>query len=327
MKREQKKEAFANDGVLVIDKPEGWTSHDVVARVRKILKTRRVGHTGTLDPFATGVLVVCVNRATRLVQFLTGDDKEYLATVRFGYATDTGDLTGQPLTPITSTAHINTENLEVALTHLRGRIKQVPPMYSAKKVGGVKLYELARRGETIEREAVEIEIKKLELCSWPADESVVPAIRENADGTRECDLRVLCTSGTYIRVLAEDIGKRLNLGAHLTRLCRTRAGNCSLAQAITLEELEELALTNKVRQELISMSEALTMPEVSLSENEQQMIKHGRAVKTERTFADQEVVKLTAQGLLIAIAKYQTLTHSLHPCSVLISSDPALSES
>src|SRR5215470_17639290 len=129
----------SRDGVLVIDKPEGLTSHDVVAQVRKLLGTRRVGHAGTLDPFATGVLVVCVNRATRLVQFLTGDDKEYLATMRLGYATDTGDLTGKPSSPVSDASHITAEAVSEILKEFRGRILQTPPMYSAKKIAGVKL--------------------------------------------------------------------------------------------------------------------------------------------------------------------------------------------
>jgi tRNA pseudouridine55 synthase len=132
------------DGVLVIDKPEGLTSHDVVARVRKILRTRRVGHAGTLDPFATGALVVCVNRATRLVQFLTGDDKEYVATMRLGFATDTGDLTGTPKTPVTDAGHITSNKIQETFSRFLGPVKQIPPMYSAKKIGGVKLYEMAR---------------------------------------------------------------------------------------------------------------------------------------------------------------------------------------
>src|SRR5215475_7864289 len=126
----------SQDGVLVIDKPEGLTSHDVVARVRKILGTRRVGHAGTLDPFATGVLVVCVNRATRLVQFLTGVDKEYVATMRLGFATDTGDLTGTPKTPVTDAGHITSNKIQEAFSRFLGPIKQIPPMYSAKKIGG-----------------------------------------------------------------------------------------------------------------------------------------------------------------------------------------------
>src|SRR5262245_40198161 len=126
---------MTTDGLLIIDKPQDWTSHDVVARVRKILQTRRVGHTGTLDPFATGVLVICLNRATRLVRFLADDDKEYVATMRLGFATDTGDLTGKPLSPAIDARRISREQVQAALAQFRGRIQQIPPMYSAKKIG------------------------------------------------------------------------------------------------------------------------------------------------------------------------------------------------
>src|SRR5262245_46122004 len=170
----------SQDGVLVIDKPEGLTSHDVVARVRKILGTRRVGHAGTLDPFATGVLVVCVNRATRLARFLTGDDKEYVATMRLGFATDTGDLTGAPKTPVTDPRHITSKKVQEAFSRFLGPVKQIPPMYSAKKIGGVKLYEMARRGEEIERAPIEVEIKKLELLNTEGDSDRAQALMQTA---------------------------------------------------------------------------------------------------------------------------------------------------
>src|SRR5262245_33289449 len=176
----------SQDGVLVIDKPEGLTSHDVVARVRKILGTRRVGHAGTLDPFATGVLVVCVNRATRLVQFLTAADKEYVATMRLGFATDTGDLTGTPKTPVTDAGNITSDKVKEALNHFLGPIKQIPPMYSAKKVGGVKLYEMARRGEEIARAPIAVEIKKLELLKPTAHPGQSQTARD------EYSFRVVC---------------------------------------------------------------------------------------------------------------------------------------
>src|SRR5215468_2419812 len=216
----------SQDGILVIDKPEGLTSHDVVARVRKILKTRRVGHTGTLDPFATGVLVVCINRATRLVQFLAGDEKEYFATMRLGFATDTGDLTGTPKTAVTDTRNITSEIVQGAFSHFLGHIKQIPPMYSAKKVGGVKLYDMARRGEEIERAPIDVEIKKLELLD-PGATSEAPQANAQA-ALDEFSFRVACSSGTYIRALAEEIGALLGVGAHLTRLRRNRSGNLAL---------------------------------------------------------------------------------------------------
>src|SRR5215210_545103 len=159
------------DRLLIIDKPAGWTSHDVVARARRLLREKRVGHTGTLDPFATGVLVLLVGRATRLAQFLSGAEKEYEATVRIGYSTDTGDLTGERREPpglgeaALDCAALSPERLEAAVAPLRGDIEQVPPMYSAKKVGGKKLYELARRGEEIERKAVPVRVSEFEIVA------------------------------------------------------------------------------------------------------------------------------------------------------------------
>src|SRR5215212_6094842 len=173
------------DGILIIDKPEGWTSHDMVARARRVLREKRVGHTGTLDPFATGVLVLLVGRATRLAQFLAGAEKEYLATIRLGFATDTGDLTGERREG-EGTADCSTlkpEDLEAALAPLRGEFGQVPPMYSAKKVAGRKLYELARKGEEIERKAVPVRVGVFEIV---ADENE-GSIKANGEGT--CDVR------------------------------------------------------------------------------------------------------------------------------------------
>ncbi len=207
------------DGVLIIDKPAGWTSHDVVARVRRVLRERRVGHTGTLDPFATGVLVVLVGRATRLAQFLAGAEKEYEATVRFGYATDTGDLTGARRDDEKyrdgECASLAGEEIEAALAALRGEIEQVPPMYSAKKVQGQKLYELARRGEEVERKAVRVRVSEFEIMDGPDG---APWLRRNDDGTCDLSTRVVCSAGTYVRVLAESLGERLGTGAHLAAL-------------------------------------------------------------------------------------------------------------
>ena len=215
------------DGALIIDKPAGFTSHDVVAQVRHILHERRVGHTGTLDPFATGVLVIVVGRATRLAQFLSGVDKEYEAVIRLGYATDTGDLTGKPLEPVVSSSHEwSKEQIEAALESLRGEIEQVPPMYSAKKQGGQKLYELARRGEEVERKPVQVCIHAFETIAG----NELP--KDNLDGTFDLKVRVACSAGTYVRTLAEDFGKRLNVGAHLAELRRTRVGDFNIQQAI-----------------------------------------------------------------------------------------------
>lgn len=293
----------------MIDKPEGWTSHDVVAKVRKLMRTRRVGHTGTLDPFATGVLVVCLNQATRLVQFLTGADKEYLATVRLGFATDTGDLTGTPLEPGRDGRQISTEQFAEALTRFRGKIHQIPPMYSAKKIGGVKLYELARRGAEIERQAIEVNITELELAAAiPCDE----------DRWRDFEIRVVCSSGTYIRTLAEDIGKALGTGAHLTRLRRTRAGNCTLGQAVTLEQLAEMADTGRVAQKVMSMHEALNLPLVILTSTEYEKVLHGNAIRAQHEWTAGTLLSLCNEDQkLIAVAEYKVQTGSLQPRVVL----------
>lgn len=287
------------DGILVIDKPADWTSHDVVAKVRKICRTRRVGHTGTLDPFATGVLVVCLNRATRLVQFLTGADKEYLATIHFGFATDTGDLTGTSLTPPAATAHLTDALLADALQQFRGRSTQIPPMYSAKKIGGVKLYEMARRGETIERQPISITISALEI--------IAPLQLD------ECVVRVVCSAGTYIRTLAEDIGKAVGVGAHLTTLRRTRVGNCNLGQAHTLEALAAIAEAGGLAQTIIPMAATLALPEVFLSASEAAMILHGRKINQVGQWPAGQPVKLMQSQQLIALAEYDAAAQELQP--------------
>jgi tRNA pseudouridine55 synthase len=311
----------SQDGVLVIDKPEGLTSHDVVARVRKILGTRRVGHAGTLDPFATGVLVVCVNRATRLVQFLTGDDKEYVATMRLGFATDTGDLTGTPKTPVTDAGNITSDKVRESFSRFLGHIKQIPPMYSAKKVGGVKLYEMARRGEEIERAPIVVEIKKLELLK-PAPRNG----QSQADAQTEPDeysFRVVCSSGTYIRTLAEDMGAILGVGAHLTRLRRIRSGNCSLEGAVTLEELADLARSGQSDRVMIPMANTIMMPTLQVGDEERERVSHGRSIEhPERgraDYANGALAKLCdKKNQLIAIAEFDSSKTLWRPRVVLV---------
>jgi len=312
----------SQDGVLVIDKPEGLTSHDVVARVRKILGTRRVGHAGTLDPFATGVLVVCVNRATRLVQFLTGDDKEYVATMRLGFATDTGDLTGTPKTPVTDAGNITSEKVKEAFSRFLGPIKQIPPMYSAKKIGGVKLYEMARRGEEIERAPIVVEIKKLELLE-PAESSGGAQV-DAQTAPDEFSFRVVCSSGTYIRALAEEIGEIMGVGAHLTRLRRTRSGNCSLDSAVTLEELADLARSGPERRVMmIPMADTIAMPTLQIGSEERERVSHGRSIEHpegERAdYTNGALAKLCdKKNQLIAIAEFDSSKTLWRPRVVLI---------
>lgn len=276
------------NGILIIDKPVEWTSHDVVGRVRRLLREKRVGHTGTLDPFATGVLVVLVGRATQLAQFFAGAEKEYVATIRFGYATDTGDWTGErkrrsefesedETTAKNETrfdcSTLSVSLIEESLQSLRGDIEQVPPMYSAKKIKGQKLYELARRGVEVERAAVRVRISELEML--PRGESVGQKFDEangvenflshNADGTCDLRVRVVCSAGTYIRTLAESIGERLGVGAHLTALRRTRAGAFLVEDAVSLEELKELIEKDSSEDKSSTNIEASTSDEASKS--------------------------------------------------------------
>jgi len=304
-------------GVLIIDKAAGLTSHDVVAKVRRILKERRVGHTGTLDPFATGVLVVLVGGATRLAQFLSGSDKEYEAVIRLGFATDTGDLTGKPLEPSTKTLEPwSRDEVETALAGLRGQIDQVPPMYSAKKQGGKKLYELARRGEQVEREPARVKISVFEMTQ------AVNVFSQNSDGTTDIQVRVVCSAGTYIRTLAEDLGKRLGVGAHVAELRRTRAGQFDLQQSLTLEQLETKVQQDGLADFIVSPDVALEfLPQVCLSSLEVQHTQQGRPVKLStatEVLNDAALVRMRDQlGKLIAVGSYDIQTQLLRPRVVL----------
>ena len=304
------------DGVLVIDKPAGMTSHDVVAQTRRILHERRIGHTGTLDPFATGVLVILLGKATRLSQFMTGVDKEYEAIIRLGYSTDTGDRTGAPIPgPSTEVRNWTEQEIESALQSLRGNIDQVPPMYSAKKVEGRKLYELARRGESIERKPVRVCIHE-----FAAIRPQGQLIKDNLDGTFDFHARVSCSSGTYVRTLAEDFGKRLYVGAHLAELRRTRVGDLRVDQAITLDELKIHFGEESIGEVLLPPGTALSwLPSLHISGEDVRRANHGREVKAlERDWADGENVRIYNAGEeLIAIGRYDASALSVHPQVVL----------
>ena len=304
------------DGVLVIDKPSGMTSHDVVARTRHILHERRVGHTGTLDPFATGVLVILLGKATRLAQFLSGLDKEYDAIIRLGYATDTGDRTGTPIPgPPAQSDTFTEEAIEASLQSLRGNIDQVPPMYSAKKVEGRKLYELARRGESIERKPVRVCI-----YDFAAIRPEGQLIKDNLDGTFDFHARVSCSSGTYVRTLAEDFGKRLYVGAHLAELRRTRVGDFEITQAITLDQLKLHFAEESLGSVVLPLNAALShLHFVHLNAEDVRRANHGREVKVaEPEWTDgEDVAMYDADSQLIAVGRYDANARSLHPYVVL----------
>jgi tRNA pseudouridine55 synthase len=313
------------DGILIIDKPAGWTSHDVVARVRRVLKERRVGHTGTLDPFATGVLVLLVGRATRLAQFLAGAEKEYEATMRLGYATDTGDLTGTrradaPLAADGADAKhgadcaaLGREQVEGALAALRGEIEQVPPMYSAKKIAGKRLYELARRGEEVERKAVRIRVREFEIAA----EANGAFSSSNPDGTCDVRVRVVCSAGTYVRTLAESVGAALGTGAHLAALRRTRAGQFRIEGACAPDELQKRVESGAGAEFLLPLKAALPdLPSRHLTGEESRRVRHGAAVCVEaaRGWEDGAHVLMCDEGEeLLAVGVYDAAHALLQP--------------
>ena len=214
-------------GIVVIDKPAGMTSHDVVARCRRIFSTRRVGHAGTLDPMATGVLVIGVDRATKILGLLTATSKSYAATVRLGQTTSTEDAEGELLQSV-SAEHVTEEAIAAAIAGLRGEINQVPSAVSAIKVGGRRAYRLVREGHDVELEARPVRIDRFEVLDVRSRDQLV-----------DVDVEVDCSSGTYIRALARDLGAALGVGGHLTSLRRTRVGAFGLEQAHSLDDLAE----------------------------------------------------------------------------------------
>lgn len=211
------------NGILIIDKPADWTSMDVCAKLRGILKERRIGHGGTLDPMATGVLPVFVGQATRAVEFAENGEKEYVAGLRLGLTTDTQDVTGQVLE--TRPVSVDRGELEAILPHFTGPLEQIPPMYSAVKIGGQKLYELARKGREVERKPRPITIFSLEVLEQTSPTDYV--------------LRVRCSKGTYVRTLCHDIGQALGCGGCMSSLRRTMAAGFTLDQAVTLDQAQE----------------------------------------------------------------------------------------
>lgn len=247
-------------GLVVVDKPPGMTSHDVVGRCRRLFGTRKVGHAGTLDPMATGVLVVGIERATKILGLLTAADKGYAATIRLGQTTSTEDAEGELLQSV-SAAHVTEGQIEQAVAALRGDIAQVPSSVSAIKVAGQRAYALVREGQTVELAARPVRIDRFDVL----------AVRRDAD-TVDVDVAVDCSSGTYIRALARDVGDALGVGGHLTALRRTRVGRFGLDQARTLEQLAEAATLSYTLDEACLQA----FPRRDLTESEAVDASHGR---------------------------------------------------
>jgi tRNA pseudouridine55 synthase len=270
-------------GFLNINKPAGMTSHDVVAQIRRAFKLKKVGHAGTLDPLATGVLVICLGGATRLSEYVMHSTKNYRAQVRLGVSTTTYDAEGE-IVAVRDSSALTYDDVQTALATLQGPIDQIPPMYSAVKKGGRKLYELARAGQVVEREARAVTIESLKITDWSPP---------------QVTLEVVCSAGTYIRSLAYDLGERLGVGAHLSGLTRLASGQFRLENALGLDTVltctqpEQLLLTPRIA--------LAPMPEVHLNAAAADDVRHGRRVEDETAQSGHLVQAYSPDGQFIAI--------------------------
>jgi len=305
------------DGVLVIDKPEGLTSHDVVVAARRLFGEKRIGHTGTLDPLATGVLPLACGRATRLVRFLSAAEKEYEATVLFGVTTDTLDVTGEEISR--SGRAPSRDTLVTALRSFEGEQLQVPPAYSAKKVAGRRAYELARRDEPVALDPVRVRVSRIELLE---------------DGNDRCRIRLTCSAGFYVRALVRDLGERCDTGATLEALRRTRSGDFTLDEAIDLDALgpvrdrtnpESRVPNPGMETALIPMERLLPgFPAVTVTAEGLTRVSHGQHVRPVDLTGDAPVGAagwvrlLDSSGALVGLGTPQRLSGFLHPEVVLI---------
>jgi tRNA pseudouridine55 synthase len=292
------------DGAVVVDKPSGWTSHDVVNKVRRFAGTKKVGHLGTLDPAATGVLPLVIGRATRLAQFYTRNDKVYEGVIHFGYSTDSYDADGQP----TSTARdmvLDREQLEAALQKFRGPFAQVPPQVSAKKIAGRPAYEMARKQQTVELKAVKVEVYSLDVLRMEGSEA---------------EVRVHCSAGTYLRSIAHEAGQALGCGAFLKSLRRLASGDFKIQAARTLEQLAALAEAGHFEDALIPAAQLLPeFPAEMVDALTAGQIRNGRDFRTSPFLVKpggRFVKAVNAEGQLVAIGEAR-MPHLYHPVLVL----------
>ena len=270
-------------GFLNIYKPQGKTSHDVVAILRRITKIKQIGHTGTLDPFAEGVLPICIGKATRLIEYLD-DDKAYIGTVQLGKSTTTYDTEGDVIN--VSDKKVTLQEIQEALPKFRGEIQQLPPIYSAIKINGKKLYEYARKGEEVKIEPRGVNIYKLEIVDFDEEKQTV-------------DLHIECSKGTYIRSIANDLGEALGCYGHLIKLVRIKAGKFGINEAIKLDTLET---KEQVEKSLIYPLEYLNYPKYELSESEKEKVSHGMGVNIN---LDNGTTLLISANKLIAVANIE----------------------
>ena len=271
------------NGIILVDKPQDWTSHDVVAKLRGVLHERRIGHSGTLDPLATGLLVVFVGRATRAVEFSEADSKEYLAGLRLGVSTDTQDITGNVIAKCNALP--DEDAVRETLCRFIGDIEQIPPMYSAIKIGGKKLYELARRGESVERTPRKITVSSIAIV--------------DKDGT-DYILNISCSKGTYVRTLCNDIGDALGCGGCMSSLRRVKAGAFSIEQAHTIDEVQAAADTGTLDEVLIPVEKLLTaFPTLTVSDAADKKLRNGNIIKLDAPNGMYSVYSETGGFLLL----------------------------
>ena len=271
-------------GFLNVYKPSAMTSHDVVAVLRRVIKIKQIGHTGTLDPFAEGVLPVCIGKATRLIEYLP-DDKAYSGTIQLGKSTTTYDIEGEGVNFSDRKARL--EEIEEALKSFRGEIEQLPPVYSAIKVNGKKLYEYAREGKEVEITPRRVTIARLEIIDFDFEKQQV-------------SLHIECSKGTYIRSIANDIGEKLGTYGHLVKLVRTKAGEFGIDEALKLDSLDS---AEKVQANLIPPEEKLHFPVYELNDEERKKVSNGMPVRVNRPLPESSFVTLTCNHKLAAIAK------------------------
>lgn len=285
-------------GFLPVDKPEGPTSHDIVALARRGLGVRRIGHTGTLDPFATGLLVLCIGPATRLAEYVSGLDKTYEATARLGVRTDTLDRTGEVVSTSEGWVDLTDDEVRAAFESQVGRLDQVPPDYSAKKIAGRRAYELARAGRAVAPTAVPVDILEVRVLAMDG-----PSVR----------FMLRCSSGTYVRAVARDAGDALGVGAHLTALRRTAIGGFAAEDALDVAHLED---ADAVAARLIPPLQGLAhLPVVELAPGGVAGVRHGRTIPAPAALAS-GTVALAADGELVAIAESDGM--ALRPRKVLV---------
>ncbi|WP_146926227.1 tRNA pseudouridine(55) synthase TruB [Cellulomonas xylanilytica] len=284
----------AADGVVVVDKPAGWTSHDVVARMRRLASTRKVGHAGTLDPMATGVLVVGIGRATRLLTYVVGADKEYTATIRLGVATTTDDADGEAVATVDASG-VTTADVAAGAAALTGAIQQVPSAVSAIKVDGQRAYARVRAGEDVELAARPVTVSRFDV------HDVRPALTADGSPVLDVDVTVVVSSGTYVRALARDLGAALGVGGHLTALRRTRVGGYSLDVARSLDDLGALPVDEPIDVVSLADSARATFPVRELTDDEARALSYGQSIGVADDAPGTTVAGIGPDGRLVAL--------------------------